>query len=271
MDSSEQAAILRALRDVPVTREEMADLLRLYDSPSGFSFTPDAMNRPKGQAIRRCGSVGARLRKVVGRKRGLGIGLIAYCDPATATWRMRPEFRALMRELGWTNGTAGTLVDEVDELDDLEDIRAQARLVAEEEDAISNSERISEDFREQLICARFGQGRFRQSVEKFEKSCRVTGLADLRLLRASHMKPWTACSNSERLDGANGLLVAPHFHLLFSKGYISFDRDGHLLVSRKLPGRVVRGWPVEQTAQPRPFLAAQLEYLGFHRSRVFKP
>jgi hypothetical protein len=85
------------------------------------------------------------------------------------------------------------------------------------------------------------------------------------------MKPWTACSNPERLDGANGLLIAPCFHLLFSKGYISFDRDGHLLMSKKLPGRVVRGWPVEQTAQPRPFLAAQLEYLEFHRSRVFKP
>lgn len=271
MNSAEQAAILRALRNVPVTREEMADLLRLYDSPSGLPCTIDAMNRPKGETIRRCTSLGARLRKVVGRKRGLGIGLIGYCDPATATWRMRPEFRALMRELGWTNGTAGTLVDEVDELDDLEGIQAQAMAVAEQEDAIRNSERISEDFREQLICARFGQGRFRQSVEKFEKSCRVTGLADLSLLRASHMKPWTACSNAERVDGANGLLIAPRFHLLFSKGYISFDREGHLLASTKLSGRVVRGWPVSQTAQPRPFLAAQLEYLAFHTARIFKP
>lgn len=271
MNNSGQAAIIRALRKVPVTKEEMADLLRLYDSPSGFPYTTDAMDRPKGETIRRCSSFGARVRKVVGRKRGFGMSLVGYCDPATATWRMRPQFRAAMRELGWTNGTAGTLVDEVDELDDLGDVQVQARVVAEQEDAIRNSERISEDLREQLIQARMGQGQFRQSVEKFEKTCRVTGLGDLSLLRASHMKPWSACSNAERLDGANGLLIAPRFHLLFSKGCISFDREGHLLVSRKLSERVIRGWPVTQTAQPRPFLPAQLEYVAFHASRIFKP
>lgn len=272
MNSSEQADIILALSKVAVTKEEMADLVRLYDSPCGFPCTIDAQRRPEGETIGRCSSFGRRVRKLAGRDRGEGIGLIGYCDPVTATWRMKPHFRALMRELGWANGAGGkTLVEEIDELEDLQGLEARAMAVVAQEDAIRNSETISEDLKEQLIRSRSGQGLFRLSLRKFEHECRVTGLVDPGLLRASHMKPWTACSNAERLDGANGLFLAPSFHLLFSKGYISFDRDGHLLLSKRLPERAIRDWPVKQTAPPRPFLAAQLEYLEFHTSRIFKP
>lgn len=62
-----------------------------------------------------------------------------------------------------------------------------------------------------LVRARKGQGLFRARVASYSSKCRVTGVAEPSLLRASHIKPWSKCeSNEERLDGANGLLLSPH-------------------------------------------------------------
>lgn len=272
MDSSDRAAMIQALRKVPVTKAEMAELVRLYNSPSGCAYTADTLNEPQGDTIRRCGTFGRRARKVMGREPAYGMGLVGYCDPATATWRMKPQFRALMRELGWASAGAGrTLVDEVDALDDPEALDEAARLIAAQEAAIGNSECISEDLKGQLLQSRLGQGQFRLALRRFEQDCRVTGAVDPALLRACHMKPWSACSNAQRMDGANGLLLEPGFHLLFTKGYIGFDGAGHLLVSSRLPRHVVQQWPVRQAVAPRPFAKPQLEYLAFHTARVFQP
>lgn len=271
MDSSDKAAITRALRKLPVTKAEMAELVRLYNSPAGCAYTAGTVDGPHSDTIRRCRSFAGRARKAIGQQPAYGMGLVGYCDPATGTWRMNPQFRALMRELGWAGGAGATLVDEVDALEDPAALEVEARGVAAQEAAIRTSECMSEDLQEQLILSRLGQGRFRRALGQFEKDCRVTGVADAALLQACHMKPWRACSNAERMDGANGLLLEPGFHLLFTKGYIAFDGAGHLLVSRRLPEHVVREWPVRQAAAPRPFARPQLEYLAFHTARVFRP
>ncbi len=79
---------------------------------------------------------------------------------------------------------------------------------------------------EALIKARKGQGKFRHNVEQFESKCRITGLADKRLLIASHIKPWRVCeAAAERLDGANGLLLAPHIDRLFDLGLLTFTKE----------------------------------------------
>jgi hypothetical protein len=39
--------------------------------------------------------------------------------------------------------------------------------------------------------------------------CRITGVDRVEHLRASHCKPWRDSSDSERLDGENGLLLTP--------------------------------------------------------------
>src|SRR5215471_10267720 len=71
--------------------------------------------------------------------------------------------------------------------------------------------------------------RFRLRVEAIEAACRLTHTTDKRFLVASHMKPWRLCDNVERLDGHNGLLLAPHVDHLFDKGWISFADDGTIL------------------------------------------
>jgi putative restriction endonuclease len=41
------------------------------------------------------------------------------------------------------------------------------------------------------------------------------GLTTRALLRASHIKPWSQSTDSERLDPANGILLAAHIDALF--------------------------------------------------------
>lgn len=263
-------ALVQALRSVGLEMDELADLRRLYEAPAGVDYAPD---QPGHRLVRRCTTVGRKLGKSIGRAARDGMGAVGYCDPDTGTWRMTPEFRTLMRELGWISEPAArALVEQLDELDDFQELESLAATISQQEEAIRCSECVAEADREELLKARFGQGQFRAAVEAFEApGCRVTGISEPAMLQAAHMKPWLACSNHERLDGANGLLLTPSFHLLFSKGYISFDAAGRLLVSGSLPDRVVQGWSVAQRAPPRAFAPRQLEYAHYHATRLFKP
>jgi len=124
--------------------------------------------------------------------------------------------------------------------------------------------------RRQQIAARFGQGAFRESVERIEQACRVTGVLDRRHLRASHIKPWRLCDDRERLDGFNGLLLSPHIAHLFLRGHISFADDGRLMISRHLNRSVVKAWGLDAPRPLQGFRAEQCAYLEFHRRNVFE-
>jgi putative restriction endonuclease len=122
----------------------------------------------------------------------------------------------------------------------------------------------------QLISARLGNGSFRDSVERVERGCRVTGVLDRRHLRASHIKPWRLCDDRERLDGFNGLLLAPHIEHLFARGHISFADEGQLLISRHLNPSVIRAWGLDRIQRSQPFRPEQVVYLHFHREHLFE-
>ncbi len=66
---------------------------------------------------------------------------------------------------------------------------------------------------ERRAIQRIGQNIFRDALlGLWGGRCAVTGCDQAELLRASHMKPWTACaSDAERLDVHNGLLLAAHW------------------------------------------------------------
>jgi predicted restriction endonuclease len=98
----------------------------------------------------------------------------------------------------------------------------------------------------------------------------VTGLTQLDLLRASHIKPWAKCSNRERLDPNNGLLLAPHVDLLFELGYITFTGNGRLIVSKRLDPAVARAWRLKADQSVGAFSKAQKSYLTYHRRLRFK-
>jgi putative restriction endonuclease len=125
--------------------------------------------------------------------------------------------------------------------------------------------------KEQLVAARRGQGRFRDGVALVEPACRFTGVANPRLLVASHIQPWHRCrTNEERLDPFNGLLLTPTYDRLFDRGYVSFSPDSRLLVSPRLPAEDIVKIRMDRDLETEPFRDHQLKYLAYHREHVFK-
>lgn len=80
--------------------------------------------------------------------------------------------------------------------------------------------------KEALIQARIGQGRFRADVTELwgkGEVCTLTGISLPELLIASHIKPWRESNDEQRLDPANGLLLAVHADKLFDRYLLSFQ------------------------------------------------
>ncbi len=140
------------------------------------------------------------------------------------------------------------------------------------EHKIGEDESMDQTEKEALIKARRGQGKFRRNVEKIENACRVTGLADARLLVASHIKPWRVCETAaERLDGANGLLLSPQIDKVFDIGLISFKGEGEIVVSETLSKQTITSLgllPALRDGVGR-FSGRQCEYLDYHLKSVF--
>ena len=84
------------------------------------------------------------------------------------------------------------------------------------------------------VSARRGQDFFRRAVlANFEEVCCVTGIADARLLTASHIKPWHE-DEKHRHDPTNGLLLSATFDRAFDCGLITIERSGRLRISKQL-------------------------------------
>ena len=138
------------------------------------------------------------------------------------------------------------------------------------EEALLQRNDLAPTRKRDLLSARRGQGVFRANLEKIESACRLTGLLDRRHLRAVHIKPWRSSSDSEKLDGCNGLLLSPHLEHLFSRGYVSFSDSGELLVSRDLNPAVLDKWGLRLPRYVDAFRPEQCRYLDYHRREVFE-
>jgi hypothetical protein len=123
--------------------------------------------------------------------------------------------------------------------------------------------------KESLVLSRRGQGTFRRRVQLFESSCRVTGVTAEKLLVASHIKPWSASDDLERLDGNNGLFLSPHVDRLFDKGFISFTKGGRLEISPRLDKDVLAKWQIDPMRNYGKFNSDQAFYLNHHQSNIF--
>ncbi|HYH94933.1 HNH endonuclease [Hyalangium sp.] len=140
------------------------------------------------------------------------------------------------------------------------------------EERLKQDVSLGETERTQLLKARRGQGQFRERLCRIEQRCRVTGVSNLALLVASHIKPWRACTTAqERLDGYNGLLLTPHVDLLFDRGLLSFGDEGRILLCPRLERDDLERLGLETRLQHSvgTFLPEQRRYLRYHREHVF--
>lgn len=121
----------------------------------------------------------------------------------------------------------------------------------------------------QLTLSRRGQGAFRRNVILIENTCRCTGIAEVELLIASHIKPWRCCiSAQERLDGCNGLLLSPNADHLFDRGLITFGNDGDVIKSSFLSDETLLKLGIQRKNVGK-FLSTQIPYLEYHRANIF--
>lgn len=129
---------------------------------------------------------------------------------------------------------------------------------------------VSQTEKEQLVKSRIGQGLFRKNIQRLEKACRVSGISDTRFLIASHIRPWRACSNEERLDGENGLFLSPNIDHLFDEGYISFSDNGDLLISSAVSNETLHRLGIPSTTlHCGSFSPKQQMFLAYHRKYIF--
>lgn len=137
----------------------------------------------------------------------------------------------------------------------------------DDEEQIHRSQ-LKETEKKALIDARIGQGKFRRDVINLHKRCPITGVDNPDLLVASHIKAWKRpCTNLERLDPHNGLLLAPHIDKLFDRGFISFSSEGKLLVRDKTTKAVLAQWGIALEKRITITGNAQLGYLDYHRKQ----
>ena len=189
---------------------------------------------------------------------GLQSVYLAEVTPEMAFW--------LLDKMGIEANNHSALVQEPAELAQVNAVEAAI------ESQIKNNTDIDATTKAALVQARRGQGRFRRNVESFEPGCRITGVTDRRLLRASHIKPWRVCeTNHERLDGNNGLLLTPTFDALFDAGYISFADDGGLLVGNAIADDQLKaiGLGNSNNVMKGAFSQEQAAYLAYHRKILF--
>lgn len=125
---------------------------------------------------------------------------------------------------------------------------------------------------ERLIVQRVGQDIFRQGLlDYWEGRCAITGLAIPELLRASHIKPWSACeTDAQRLDVYNGLLLAPHLDAAFDRGYITVAESGEVIVSSVLDAAARKVLGLETPISVQASLDSHCVYLRWHRKWLFQ-
>lgn len=150
-----------------------------------------------------------------------------------------------------------TLENANDPLDDID-------LHEEEYKTLPKTEQIN------LRKSRIGQGEFRKRVINLWGGCSVTGIQNMGLLKASHSKPWRDCSNSERLDPANGLLLTPNLDHLYDAGLITFNSKGMIVFSSKLSASDIEKLGLNSKMQLREIPKGVHRYLGYHRDIVFQ-
>ena len=138
--------------------------------------------------------------------------------------------------------------------------------VAADVDEIIATDTLSPTEKQVLMNARLGQGRFREHLLQQWQGCAVTGYPMPAMLVASHIKPWRAANNIERLDPNNGLLLLANLDKAFDKGFISFETSGRIILSSTLEQPSVLGIHPKMTLKVRD---AHQPYLAYHRERVF--
>ena len=122
--------------------------------------------------------------------------------------------------------------------------------------------------REAVVNVRINQDKFRERLCKRYGKCCLCGVQNKSMLIASHIKPWSVSEPSERLDIDNGFLLCPNHDKLFDGGWISFDSEGQIIISKQLE-EVDCIFLNVRPDMSVPIRDGNRKYLAYHRTHIF--
>lgn len=123
--------------------------------------------------------------------------------------------------------------------------------------------------RETFVKARVNQSIFRERLLKKYKCCCLCKINNPKFLIASHIKPWVKSENNEKLDINNGLLLCPNHDALFDSGYISFEDNGAIMISKHLKQEDAINMNLDVDMKIG-LSAKNKVFLEYHRNNIFK-
>ena len=142
------------------------------------------------------------------------------------------------------------------------------RTIKSTQKVLQQIQNLSSTEKEVITKQRVGQGLFKDLLKnKYHCKCALCGIQTEQMLVGSHIKPWKDCSDAEKLDVNNGLLLCVHHDALFDKHLISFEDSGDLIVSPTLtPNERIQ---LQIAAIPSISVGPGMKpYLADHRSKL---
>lgn len=129
-----------------------------------------------------------------------------------------------------------------------------------------------ESRRAEVRYARDGQGKYREKLLEQCPFCPFTMIADERLLIASHIKPWAASDDDEKIDPYNGYMLSPLYDKLFDRGFITFTENRHIILSDVISPLNWKRMGIKNDVYigMLPMDEKRVKYLDFHHNSVFK-
>ena len=116
---------------------------------------------------------------------------------------------------------------------------------------------------------RVGQDWYRAQLLKIWKhKCAVTGFSNPKILVASHIKPWSLCTEEEKLDENNGILLSPSLDALFDKHLISFKDSGEIVINPNISDEEALKLGVHRQMKLQIVFDGMLKYIKEHREKM---
>lgn len=121
------------------------------------------------------------------------------------------------------------------------------------------------------ILVRTAQGKYRKdALALWGNRCAVTGVAEPKVLIASHIKPWRESKDEERVDARNSLILSPTYDKLFDLGFITFKpNNGKIILSSAIsPGN----WDklkIDDSRELKMIPQGTERFLDYHNNHIF--
>lgn len=170
----------------------------------------------------------------------------------------------------WEKGKFELYSNEVIEnIKDEQSFKKEAVNIAERIEDDLNNHDIQGEERIALTKVRVNQSIYRRGLIRKYKHCCLCGVSSEDFLIASHIKPWSVSEADEKLDFDNGLLLCPNHDKLFDSGYLTFDNNGSIMISKNL-GEVDKVF-LNVNEEMKIYMNEKTKkYMKYHREHIYK-